>query len=285
MATVLSHAPGMQEDRADIQTSLAVKSAKRALEVVELLEKLQRPVPATEIASLLRYPQSSTSVLLSGLRRLGYLQYDGTSREYSLSLRVALIGSGLRFGGQPTAKVFELVNQLRTVTQLSVAIVTRSEIYMQYVYTMRGAELDLVGYLPGRLLPLCRTAGGLALLSGSTPQEVGKIVRRINAEANERSNLILDAVLEELKQFKAQGYICITRRVIPTIGSVAIRLPFDDVCGFPLALSIGGRAEMVIAEAENLAKTMTDTVAQFGWNTPKLSARDARPQKLTGVSR
>src|SRR5687767_14668258 len=121
-----------------------VKSARRALETVELLEKLQRPASVAEVSTMLNYPQSSTSVLLSGLKRLGYLQYDGGTRTYSLSLLVALIGSNLRFGGHPTSSVFNLVQRVHNRTMLSVAIVTRSEIYMQYVYTIRGAETDLV---------------------------------------------------------------------------------------------------------------------------------------------
>jgi DNA-binding IclR family transcriptional regulator len=260
----------------------AVKSARRALEVVELLEKLQQPASVADIASWLTYPQSSTSVLLSGLRRLGYLKYDDTARVYSLSLRVALIGSGLRFGGQPTASVFELVDYVHGVTTLSTAIVTRNEIHMQYVYTMRGAEVDLVGYVPGRLLPLCRTAGGLALLSGSTEQDVGKIVRRINAEGGEAAPLELPSVLDELKQFRKAGYIYIARRVIPTVGSVAIRLPFNDVCGWPLALSVGGRAAMLDVEAETLARVMGDAVARFGWDSSRLPT-SAKQRELDGV--
>lgn len=257
-----------------MQPNTAVKSAQRALEVVELLEKLQRPASVADIASRLGYPQSSTSVLLSGLRRLGYLQYDGETRSYALSLRVALIGSGLRFGGQSTSSVYELVKYVRGITQLSAAIVTRSEIYMQYVYTVPGAEIDLVGYQPGRLLPLCRTAGGIALLSSCSELEIGKIVRRINAEGVEDVVLQLDSVLAEVARFRAAGYICIAGRVIPSVGSVAIRLPFDDVCGLPLALTIGGRTSMLATEAENVAQTMGDAVAQFGWDNSKLPSHE-----------
>lgn len=260
-----------------------VKSAQRALEVVELLEKLHRPVSVVDVATRLGYPQSSTSVLLSGLRRLGYLQYDGATRCYSLSLRVALIGSGLRFGGQSTSSVFEFVNYVREITQLSAAIVTRSEIHMQYVYTIPGAEIDLVGYKPGHLLPLCRTAGGLALLAGHSDNEIGKIVRRINAEGEESVPLQLDAVMADIETVRTQGYICVSGRVFPNVGSVAIPLPFEDICGFPLAMTIGGKASMLATEGENLAMTMGDAVGRFGWDNSGLPSHGRLSSQEVGT--
>ena len=241
----------------------AVKSARRALEVVELLEKLQRPASVADISTRLGYPQSSTSGLLSGLRRLGYLRYDGASRTYSLSLRVALIGSNLHFGGYTTSSVFNLIKRIHDVTHLSTALITRSEIYMQYVYTIRGEEIDLVGYEPGRLLPLCSTAGGIALLSSCSDTEIGKIVRRINAEGAERELVRQDAVMDEVAQFRERGWISISSRVFGSVGSVAMRLPFEDVFGEPLAITVGGRAAMLAVEAESIAATIGQAIRAF----------------------
>lgn len=251
-----------------VRPDQAVKSARRALEVVELLEKLQRPASVAEISTRLGYPQSSTSGLLSGLRRLGYLRYDGGSRTYSLSLRVALIGSNLRFGGYATSSVFNLIKQIHDLTNLSTALITRSEIYMQYVYTIRGADVDLVGYEPGRLLPLCSTAGGIALLSSCSEIELGKIVRRINAEEAERELVHQEAVMEEVAQFLQQGWICISSRVFGSVGSVAMRLPFEDVFGEPLAITVGGRASMLAVEAENIAATIAEAIRAFELRGP-----------------
>lgn len=261
-----------------VRPDQAVKSARRALEVVELLEKLRRPASVAEISTRLSYPQSSTSGLLSGLRRLGYLRYDGASRTYSLSLRVALIGNNLQFGGYATSSVFNLIKHIHDVTHLSTALITRSEIYMQYVYTIRGDDVDLVGYEPGRLLPLCSTAGGIALLSSCSVNEIGKIIRRINAEGAERELVRQDAVMEEVHQFLERRWISISSRVFDSVGSVAMRLPFADVFGEPLAITVGGRASMLAVEAENIAATIAEAIRG-------LELRSADEADGTSVSR
>jgi len=244
----------------------AVKSAKRALEVVELLEKLRRPANVNEIATRLEYPQSSMSTLLSGLRRLGYLQYDGEHRTYALSLRVALIGSGLRFGGQPVSHLLDLVTHVCNVTGLTTTISTRNEIYIQYIHTTPGERAGIGVYEPGKLQSLFRSAAGFALLSQASESELGKIVRRVNAEVADQAPVGLKAVSRDVQQFRSAGYICVTNRVLPGFGSVAIRLPFDDTSGGPLAMSVGGPDTIVVAEEESLARFMGEAVAQFGWD-------------------
>ena len=69
-----------------------VKSAGRALQILELFDVLQRNSTVTEIAELLGYPQSSTSVLLRSLTVMGYLDYDVNDRSYITSSKVALLG-------------------------------------------------------------------------------------------------------------------------------------------------------------------------------------------------
>src|SRR5690606_23559085 len=50
-----------------------VKSAARALRVLELFDELRRDARVAEISMRLGYPQSSTSVLLKCLEKAGYL--------------------------------------------------------------------------------------------------------------------------------------------------------------------------------------------------------------------
>ncbi len=70
-----------------------VKSAARVLEVFEFFAGRKAPATVGEVCASLGYPQSSTSVLLKSLLTLGYLSYDGTTRRYAPSVKVARLGS------------------------------------------------------------------------------------------------------------------------------------------------------------------------------------------------
>jgi DNA-binding IclR family transcriptional regulator len=264
----------------------AVKSAKRALEVVELLEKLQGPAGVFEIAAALGYPPSSTSVLLSGLRRLGYLQYDGASRSYALSLRVALIGGGLRVGGQPISRVIELVEHVRHLTKLPTAVATRNETYMQYVYTLVGSGTDLVVNEPGKVLPIFHTASGIALLSNIADIELGRLIRRFNTEVSENKLVSLQIVTQDIEQFKKAGFSTVVDRVREGFGSTAIRLPFDDAFGLPLALSVGAPTSVLAVDGDRLARLLRDAVTKFGWDTKDIptSYTEWPPVDAMGIS-
>ena len=82
-----------------------VKSARRVLEILERFEAEKRPLGVSEIAQVLGYPLSSTSMLLNTLARLGYLNLDPASRKFAPTMSVAMLGDwiaeaiGLNFAG------------------------------------------------------------------------------------------------------------------------------------------------------------------------------------------
>ena len=78
----------------------SIKSAERTLGLFELFSREQRPVTVGRVSTALGIPQPSVSMLLRNLTDLGYLEYDRSSRSYSPSIRVALLGGWInrRFG-------------------------------------------------------------------------------------------------------------------------------------------------------------------------------------------
>lgn len=73
-----------------------VKSAVRTLQVIEFLAERSAPATISQIASSLRFPQSSTSMLMSCLMNLGYVQYDQRERTYRPSSKLASLFVGLQ---------------------------------------------------------------------------------------------------------------------------------------------------------------------------------------------
>ena len=70
-----------------------VKSATRALEVIELFGVHRHPLSVTEIANALAIPQSSSSVLLHALSSIGFVTRDRKTRKYVPGIRSVFLGN------------------------------------------------------------------------------------------------------------------------------------------------------------------------------------------------
>jgi hypothetical protein len=93
-----------------------VKSAVRALEVLELFDRLRREASVGEVARLLGYPLSSTSVLLATLTGRGYLQPGTVPFTYRPTLRLARLGAWIGpFGNGSHRPVQAAVSRLDDV--------------------------------------------------------------------------------------------------------------------------------------------------------------------------
>src|SRR3546814_7186331 len=70
-----------------------VKSAGRVLRILEYFDSVQREACVSEISRSLKWPQSSTSVLLKSLVSLAYLQNDRFRRTHRPTRRVCLLAN------------------------------------------------------------------------------------------------------------------------------------------------------------------------------------------------
>src|SRR3546814_3353376 len=70
-----------------------VKAAGLVLRILEYFDSVQREACVSVISRTLKWPQSSTSVLLKSLVSLGYLQNDRFRRTYRPTHRVCLLGN------------------------------------------------------------------------------------------------------------------------------------------------------------------------------------------------
>lgn len=245
-----------------------VKSAQRTLAILELLERLRRPARVSEIAKLLSYPQSSTSVLISSLTQLGYLNFNPETHEFAPSIRVALVGGYLRFGVLHAYQVLDLISAVRERTGMTTILSTRNGVHAQYIYALAAVGRRMMGLRAGSMRPLTRAAAGIMLLTENSDVEIGRIVRRLNTlhDAGERERL--DVVLQTVAAARLDGYACVLNRLVATVGSVAVRLPIPDSFGKPLALSVNGRSSEIEANQAMLVAVMREEIQRICGSAP-----------------
>ncbi len=243
-------------------TERRLKSAKRALEVLEFFAVTHRPATVMEVARALGYPQSSTSVLLGGLTRLGYLELDPAARSFRPTLRVLLLGAWQQESLFGDTHLLRLLEELRRRSGFAVLLGMRQRAHVQYILTLRAPR----GMVPqelraGLLKPLCRAAVGLALLLGLPDAEVARLARRANAEERDPAlRVAIPALLEEIREGRARGWVESAGRVLP--GASVIAMPLPPLRGHPpLAVGLGGREEAVRRAQADIVASLRATCA------------------------
>jgi DNA-binding IclR family transcriptional regulator len=243
----------------------AVKSAARAFRIVEFFAEVRRPARANEIASRLAFPQSSTSVLLNSLVRLGYLDHDITAHTYFPSLKMAILGSWLDQGHFRDGSIMRMLETLSEETGYAISLATRSGIHVRYIHTIQGK-------LPGSLhIPASIrrytvwSAAGIALLSDTPEPEIRTLVRRTRAEPGDTAQQIdVRQVLEFVRLARERGYFLKEGFIVPNTQVLSMPLPkrvtgqWQDV-----ALVIGANGTAISDQEDDLVERARELISEL----------------------
>lgn len=223
-----------------------VKSARRVLEVLEYFAQGVTRATVTQIANALTYPQSSTSVLLSSLTTLGYLEFDPDGRTYSPTLRVMLLGSWLQDELFGQGSLVAIMERLRQRTGQTVMMGLRQGIHVRFILSLKGTSADGIRYPVGVLRPVCRSAVGKMLLSALPNAEVLRIARHANAVETEPENRVSTReLIDEIGEIRQRGWAMTVDYPLPNRATLAVALP--ALPGQPpMALTVGSRKSVML---------------------------------------
>src|SRR5690606_31922545 len=111
-----------------------VKSAARALQLLELFDRVQMPLTLKEVVQLTGIPQSSAAALLSTLANLSYIAHDRRAHEYAPTTQVAHLGRWIGDDGVATDPfVAQAVARLNQSTGETAIAAVRRGTYARYV--------------------------------------------------------------------------------------------------------------------------------------------------------
>jgi len=217
----------------------AVKSAQRALEILEVFARQRRPLALKEILDELGYPTSSGSALMKSLVALGYLDYDRERRTYFPTMRIAVLGAwvpGALFG---EGQLLPALEHLHAQTGETVVLAVQSDLHAQYVHLIHSSEPLQFRAPPGTLRPLARSGMGLVLLSAKSDAEIERLRRRINA-AGEGAGQSREDMMTRVNEVRARGYAFSKNSISPGLGIIGAALPKGPF-GRVAAVGVAGR--------------------------------------------
>jgi IclR family KDG regulon transcriptional repressor len=201
----------------------AVKSARRAFEILETFDRHRRPLGLKEVLDDLGYPASSGSALLKSLVSLGYLDYDRDRRTYFPTMRIAVLGSWVQGALFGEGRLLQAMEELHRATGETVILAVQSDLHAQYIHLIHSAEPLQFRAPPGTRRPLAGSGMGWVLLSGKSDAEIERLRRRINAESGEK--LSHEALMARVGEVRAHGYAFSKHTVSDGVGIIAAALP------------------------------------------------------------
>jgi DNA-binding IclR family transcriptional regulator len=225
--------------------SSQVKSAMRALEILEFFKKVRQPRAMSEIASALGYPQSSTTVLLKTLISLGYLNFDRRERLYFPTVKVTSLGDWVPKALFGTGRVIEAMKDVHVATGETVSINTKNDIYLQYVQIIQSVHALRFHVDEGELRPLTRSAVGWLLMSTMNDDMVDNVIRRANiATAKPADRVKVPDMMEKIRSIRGKGYCSAENVPFLGGGTICVLLPIT-IQGQPVVLGLGGAVERI----------------------------------------
>jgi DNA-binding IclR family transcriptional regulator len=241
-----------------------VKSATRAIEILQLFERVKQPRAMSEIAWELGYPQSSTTVLLKTLVTLGYLNFDRTERVYFPTPKVTSLGDWIPRALFGNSRVIDAMRDVHAATGETVSIGTRNDVYLQYIQIIQSVHALRFHVDEGTLRPLTRSAVGWVLMSTMPDDKIDNIVRRANIATKKPSERVSTVeIMERVREIRRNGGWCWTEN-IPFLGggTICVLLPIT-IQNQPVVLGLGGAAERIkenrnryLAVLQRAAKTV-----------------------------
>ena len=217
-----------------------VKSAGRALQILEFFDDTRRAANMMVISRALHYPESSTSILLRSLVTLGYLDYDRRKRTYRPTSRVRLLGSWIDPPLFQNDGVIQLMQSLNDETRDVVMLASRNGLCSQYIHVVQAQTALRLHLTPGTMRPIARSATGSVLLSTLSDLEIAKLVRRINSEVDNLDELVkISDLLQEIEGIRRDGHVLARSRV--TKGTTVLAMPLPArLTATPMVVAIGG---------------------------------------------
>jgi DNA-binding IclR family transcriptional regulator len=234
------------------------KSAMRALDVLELFARIQRPVRAVEVAEMLDLHRSSADQLLKTMVARAYLIFDVRRKLYHPSPRLLAFSSFVKttyFGGE---RLESLMRHLRDKTRCSVALSAPFGRFMQLVDFILAPGQNYGGG-HGLLFPIFGSAVGSSVLA-SWP--IATVRNLIEESQDQLGGLASETILDRLRDVREDGHAFGGMSLYAEKCSIAVALPiaqFDTT----LALTLRGSTDDISKRRWQLAATMHEAIIEY----------------------
>lgn len=239
-----------------------VKSAARAIQVLEYFDQVKRAAAVVEVAGHHDWPHSSTSVLMRSLVALGYLHYDANERTYMPSMRVALLGDWIPDAMFRNGQLMRLMEHLNVESGETIVLAAQNGLHSQYLRVIEGTNILRMHLHIGTLRPLFGSGTGRMLLASMDDATIRKLLRKHNATSEADHLFETDTLLAQIAEDRKRGYAMSVNKVTPQATLIAMLMPTGPTAK-PLAIGVAGLTERLLANEQRYVDAMRESIRHF----------------------
>ena len=249
-----------------------VKSATRALEVLDYFRLVQQERSMSELSGDLGYPASSATVLLKTLVQMGYLNYDRTRRVYFPTPKVTALGDWVPRKLFGSGRILDAMNDVHAATGEGIFVGSKNDVYLQYLKTKESLHALRFHIDEGTVRPITRSAAGWILLSTLPDDKLDNMVRRANIAAGAPTERVtVNEMRARIEAIRARGFAWAEHVPFQGGATLAVLLP-GQVQNQPVTLALGGAADRVKQNVEKylgaLRAAVRSVKAEADFDTP-----------------
>lgn len=236
-----------------------VRQVNNLIDLMEFFAERGRPATLAEIAKHFNWPKSSTFNLLGTLSNRGYL-YEPKAREgyYPAPGWLSLAEKIDRAALVPAALV-QFIETLCEKTHETAVLAAISGSKVVFIVTKESPRAVRYAAPVGKIVPLCSTATGRALLSQLGEAERLTALRRANFEQYTATTLMsVDAVMQEIDRSVARGYFTGNGEYTADLGGLAMSVKFGER---NLAVLVAGPVSRVQPRTAQIVQIMAQEIS------------------------
>lgn len=192
-------------DLADDASFLPVKSADRAIDVLEELARSGH-LSRADLGKRLEIPKSSLHGILRTLELRGWVEQDASGSLYHLGVRSLIVGASFVDEDLVVARTASVLDALTAATGETVHLGRMQAAEIVYMAKRESVHPLRMFSAVGRRLPAHATALGKALLAQRTDDEVRAILPAVLMPLTPHTICDAEELIDRLAQVRESGY-------------------------------------------------------------------------------
>lgn len=233
-----------------------VKSAERAIRILEVLAASPELLTLPDLQERLGYPRSSVYALVRTLRDLGWIESDAGGSRFGIGPDALSSGSAYLDRDPALPFVAKALDAFVQEVKHSAHYARRDGASVLYLATREFDDGVHCAYQVGRRRPTHMTALGKALLAELTRFEIDELLPKKLEAATENTVTDRDDLHEHLDQARHRGWAMEREEGTPGIACVAAavnyRVPATDAISCTLPVEVADRPEELAAVTDAL---------------------------------
>lgn len=211
---------------ADGESAAGVKSARRAIELLEAFGSNHAWTSLTELHTQTGFPRSSLHGLLRTLRDLGWIEADDAGTRFRLGVRALICGTAYLDRDLVMPYATDALERVREQTGLTAHYARLCGTEIVYLETRESRHSAHLVSRVGRTLPAHATSLGKALLAELSDAELTRVLPVKLHALTDKTITDRETLRAELTFTRERGYATEREQGTPGVACAAAAVPY-----------------------------------------------------------